>query len=145
MIIQLESITGENIAGENIAAARHDLETLAQTWGHELTDATHHRPKPAEPTHPDRDKGIDPIAVSALVLSLPSVAVAALDLADRIRKRRRADELIERPQPGRAPGGRAAARPAPTRRAELTDPRRTPRPARRRRPHRLIDTFQVNS
>ncbi len=95
MIIQLESIAGENIAGEDITAARHDLETLAQTWGHELTDATHHRPKPAEPTHPDRDKGIDPIAVSALVLSLPSVAVAALDLADRIRKRRRADELIE--------------------------------------------------
>ncbi len=33
--------------------------------------------------------------MSALVLSLPSVAVAALDLADRLRKRHRSADLIE--------------------------------------------------
>ena len=88
MIIQLEGATGENTE-----AARHGLETLARTWGHELTDATQDRPDEAEPTRSDR--AVDPIALSALLLSLPSVAVAAFDLADRIRKRRRADELIE--------------------------------------------------
>lgn len=49
---------------------------------------------------PDADtalqrKAIDPVAVAALVMSIPGAVLAALDLADRIAKRRRAKKLIE--------------------------------------------------
>ncbi len=36
--------------------------------------------------------------MTALVLSIPSAALAALDLADRIHRRRRAKELIDHAQ-----------------------------------------------
>jgi hypothetical protein len=38
------------------------------------------------------------VSVAALVLSIPSAALAVLELADRIPKRRRARELIEHAQ-----------------------------------------------
>ena len=40
-------------------------------------------------------KGVDPLAVTALVLSVPSALLAVLDIADRIKKRRTAQSLIE--------------------------------------------------
>jgi hypothetical protein len=40
-------------------------------------------------------KAIDPVAVASLVLSIPSAALAVADLADCIRKRRRAADLID--------------------------------------------------
>ena len=44
----------------------------------------------------DRDeKGIDPVAVAAVVLALPAAFIAALDLRDRIAKRKRASKLID--------------------------------------------------
>jgi len=38
---------------------------------------------------------IDPISLAALLVSIPSAALAVADLADRIQKRRRAKELID--------------------------------------------------
>jgi hypothetical protein len=38
------------------------------------------------------------VALASLVVSLPSAALAVADLADRIRKRRRAKELIDHAQ-----------------------------------------------
>ena len=38
------------------------------------------------------------MSLATLVLSIPSAALAVLDLADRIRKRRRANELIDHAQ-----------------------------------------------
>jgi hypothetical protein len=89
MIIRLEGGTTEDLG-----AAQRSLHALAHCWGHELTEA------PASATHaagPARhgDKGIDPVALTALMLSLPSAALAVFDLADRIGKRRRAQELID--------------------------------------------------
>jgi hypothetical protein len=43
----------------------------------------------------DLRKLIDPISITALIVSLPSAALAVADLADRIRKRRRAQVLID--------------------------------------------------
>ena len=40
-------------------------------------------------------KVIDPISLAALVLSVPSAILAVVDLADRIKKRRRAQQLID--------------------------------------------------
>jgi hypothetical protein len=88
MIIQLEGATAENIE-----AARRNLEALAHSWGHEIDKAPANTPEAAEAVRTN-DKGIDPVSITALVLSIPSAALAVLDLADRIHKRRRAKELI---------------------------------------------------
>lgn len=88
MIIQLAGGTAENVE-----AAKQNLAALADNWGHELTE-TPTTQQPAGPARHD-DKVIDPVSLTALVVSLPSAALAVLDLADRIRKRRRAQELID--------------------------------------------------
>ena len=89
MIIQLETATAADAE-----AARRSLQDLARSWDQEIT------PAPASTTPPARtetgdDKAIDPVSLATLAVSLPSAALAALDLADRIRKRRRAEELID--------------------------------------------------
>jgi hypothetical protein len=89
MIIQLDSATTENTG-----AARHSLEELARSWGHQI-DETPAEATPAARAGHDDGKAIDPVAVASLVLSIPSAALAVADLADRIRKRRRAADLID--------------------------------------------------
>ena len=87
MIIQLEGpATG------NVEAAKRSLEALACRWGYEIAQ----NPGGALPTatHDENRRAIDPVSVAAAVLSIPSAALAVADLADRIRKRRRASELI---------------------------------------------------
>lgn len=43
----------------------------------------------------DARKAIDPISLTALILSIPPAALAVWDLADRIKKRQRAQKLID--------------------------------------------------
>ena len=87
MIIQLESASTEHTQ-----AARRRLEAIAQNWGTEITET----PAAATETiHHDDGKVIDPVSLATLVLSIPPAALAVLDLADRIHKRRRATELID--------------------------------------------------
>jgi len=93
MIIQLESATAENVG-----AARRSLEALAHGWGHELAEGPAEATTAAETSHDDGDKVIDPVAVASLVVSIPSAVLAVQDLADRIRKRHRAQELIDHAQ-----------------------------------------------
>jgi hypothetical protein len=92
MIIQLESATAEDTS-----TARRSLEELARSWGEQITDA-HAEPPTSGLTRRSDGKVIDPVALATLVVSIPSAALAALDLADRIRKRRRAGELIKHAQ-----------------------------------------------
>ena len=89
MIIRLEGGTTEDLG-----TAQRGLHALAHRWGHELTQAPASATQAAGPAR-HGDKGIDPVALTALMLSLPSAALAVLDLADRISKRRRAQELID--------------------------------------------------
>ena len=89
MIIQLDSTTAEDTG-----AARHSLEALARGWGQEITAAPDRAAAAAGTGHGDDGKVIDPVAVASMVLSIPSAALAVADLADRIRKRRRAADLI---------------------------------------------------
>ncbi len=85
MIIQIESPDASFLD-----QARSDLQRLVGSWGHEITSAP--SAAPAE----DRDtRAVDPVALASLVVSLPSAALAVADLADRIRKRRRAAELVD--------------------------------------------------
>jgi hypothetical protein len=93
MIIQLESA-----AAENVGAARRSLEALAQSWGQEIGEGPAEATTAAGTGHDDGDKVIDPVAVASLVVSIPSAVLAVQDLADRIRKRRRAQELIDQAQ-----------------------------------------------
>jgi hypothetical protein len=92
MIVQLESATAEDTG-----MARRSLEELARSWGEEITD-THPEPLTSGITRRGDGKVIDPVALATLVVSIPSGALAAVDLADRIRKRRRAGELIDHAQ-----------------------------------------------
>jgi hypothetical protein len=75
--------------------ARRSLEVLAHSWGQEIAEAPAEATITAGTTHNDDDKFIDPVSVATLVLSIPSVALAVQDLADRIHKRRRAKQLID--------------------------------------------------
>jgi len=88
MIIQMEGATPEDLE-----AARRSLSGLAGNWGHEITDTPAQAPVAAGAGRDD--KVADPVSVATLVVSLPSAALAVLDLADRIAKRRRASELID--------------------------------------------------
>jgi hypothetical protein len=92
MIIELESATAENAE-----AAKHRLEAMAHSWGYDIAEAPAEVTATAATTHRD-DKVVDPVAVATLVTSIPSAALAVLDLADRIQKRRRAKELIDHAQ-----------------------------------------------
>jgi hypothetical protein len=91
MIIQLESATAENVG-----AAKRSLEAIVHSWGHKFTEAPAKATTAAGTIHDD--KVIDPVSVASLVLAIPSAALAVQDLADRIRKRRRARELIDHAQ-----------------------------------------------
>lgn len=80
----------------NSEAARTSLGELTHTWGHDLTEVVD------APTAPDTDhtgdKTVDPVAIAALILSIPAAALAVSDLADRIKKRHRAKDLIDHAQ-----------------------------------------------
>lgn len=90
MIIQLESASTAHTH-----AARRSLEAIAQSWGTEITETP---AAVAGTIHQDDGKVIDPASLATLVLSIPPAALAVLDLADRIHKRRRATELIDHAQ-----------------------------------------------
>ena len=88
MIVELRGTTAADVE-----AARRDLVALTRGWGHEAevsAEATR-----VEAERPD-DRGVDPVAVASLVVSIPSAALAVHDLVDRMRKRRRAKELVDR-------------------------------------------------
>jgi hypothetical protein len=95
MIIQVDGASAEDVA-----AARRSLEGLVGGWGVEVAEV------PAETTGgaqgDDRSDKVDPVALASLVIStalaIPSAVLAVKDLADRMRKRRRAKELIDRVQ-----------------------------------------------
>lgn len=83
------------VTGMDPVTVRSSLGQLAHGWGHELTPVT-----AGSLTSPvlgqDGDtKVVDPVSLAALVVSIPSAALAVVDLADRIKKRRRAAQLID--------------------------------------------------
>lgn len=89
MIVRLEARDSASLT-----SAREQLESLVRSWGHELVvDAS---ASDGSGSLRDREgKVLDPLAVATLVISIPSAVLAVIDLADRIQKRRRAQELIE--------------------------------------------------
>ena len=51
--------------------------------------------RPADTAPTGADKAVDPVAVAALVLAIPSAALAVWDLASRIQGRRKAEQVVE--------------------------------------------------
>ena len=73
-----------------------DAEGAARDLAEVLADANPRlAPRPLDTPAAVPHRTIDPVAVSALVLSIPAALLAVLDLADRVGKRRRAKRLIE--------------------------------------------------
>ncbi|MFD7411638.1 hypothetical protein [Kitasatospora purpeofusca] len=79
------------IVGPGAEAARESIAAVTADWGHPADTI----PSTTTVAGPDT-KGVDPVAVTSLLLSVPSAVLAVADIIDRIRKRRRAGELIER-------------------------------------------------
>lgn len=63
---------------------------LAESWNVHAAVQQEHRAK-----HSHAAKDIDPVTVAALVISMPGALLHVADLVDRIRKRKRAGQLIE--------------------------------------------------
>ncbi|MFF4392856.1 hypothetical protein ACFY0G_39960 [Streptomyces sp. NPDC001552] len=78
-------------AGPGAEAARESIAAVAADWSHPADTTASTATVTGSGT-----KGVDPVAVTSLLLSVPSAVLAVADIADRIRKRRRAGELIER-------------------------------------------------
>lgn len=76
-----------------LGAAGDDLAELARSWGQGVTSRSAESAAPG-----DGVRGVDPVALASLVVSLPSAALAVADLADRIEKRHRAKDLITKAQ-----------------------------------------------
>ncbi|WAL98466.1 hypothetical protein [Streptomyces sp. Je 1-369] len=83
--------------GADAEAAGKSVAELTARWGYPAVPAS-----AAEPATDPDNKVVDPVAVAALVMSIPSAMLAVADIADRIHKRRRAGDLIERAQQLRA-------------------------------------------
>jgi H+/gluconate symporter-like permease len=77
------------LSGPESEAAMQDLAASVADAGITLT------PRPLPPEAAAQHRVVDPVSVAALVVSIPAAVLAALDLADRIAKRRRAKALIE--------------------------------------------------
>ena len=132
IIIQI----GSGTAG-NVQAAQLSLVTMVHGWGHEIAEAPAEAVAAAEANLGDR-KGLDPVSLTSLVLSIPSAVLAVQDLADRIRKRRRAKELIDLAQ--QLASQRVTINVMSRNRTvqpARSHPRSAPRPASRRRSSRL--------
>ena len=84
-------------ATENVEAAGHSLAALTTSWGYHPEPAPTTTPTDDPATGPDT-KVIDPVALSSLIVSIPSAMLAVADITDRILKRRRATALIEHAQ-----------------------------------------------
>ena len=80
----------ESVDVRNLSEASDALAGLARDWGTQVTVST-----PGDVASGD-NKTADPIAVAAVVMSIPSAVWAVTDLVDRVIKRRRANDLVER-------------------------------------------------
>jgi hypothetical protein len=83
--------------GADAEAAEKNIAALTSGWGYPPEPAP-----TAEPATGPDTKGVDPLALTSLIVSIPSAMLAVADITDRIHKRRRAAELIERAQQLRA-------------------------------------------
>jgi hypothetical protein len=86
------------MADLQIILSGEKVENAAQTLSHLLvegeTSATVSRIEPTALPEVAR-RIIDPISLGALILAIPGAILAAMDITDRIRKRRKAQSLIE--------------------------------------------------
>ncbi len=85
------------IAAKDTEGARAKL--LAALSDGESIEA---KDEPRESLPDDIRKTIDPIALAALIVSIPGAILTVMDIADRIRKRRRAAAVITAAQELRA-------------------------------------------
>jgi hypothetical protein len=80
------------LSGKNVESA---AETLSQLLEEGKTGAAVSRIEPSALPEVTR-RVIDPISLGALILAIPPAILAVRDLTDRIRKRKKAQSLIER-------------------------------------------------
>ncbi len=78
------------LAGQDTGTAADELAAALAEGG----DVAVHRTEAKSLPESER-KAVDPIALASLIVSIPSATLAVWDIADRIRKRRKAQAVIE--------------------------------------------------
>jgi hypothetical protein len=79
------------LRGEGAASAAHDLQQALSTDGETVTLAA----RAPEALPEAARKAIDPISLAALIVAIPAAVLSAWDLGDRIKKRKRAETLLQ--------------------------------------------------
>lgn len=87
---------------DRLEKATGEITSIVDGWGGRV-DVTVNPSLQARAS--EQEKFVDPISAAALILSLPGAVLAAMDLADRIAKRRRAKQLIDAAKRLSADGG----------------------------------------
>ncbi len=86
------------MADLRILIAGQDSDTVATALTTVLADGMENvtiaRQRPSELPEATR-RAIDPVSIAALVLSIPGAVLAAIDLTDRLRKRKKAQAVVE--------------------------------------------------
>lgn len=90
MIIRVESNTTDSLT-----LVTNSLQELAASWGCQLREIPTDTSDAGDSAR-ESEKSVDPVALAALIVSIPSAALAVTDLADRIHERRRAKTLIDK-------------------------------------------------
>jgi hypothetical protein len=77
------------LSGADPEGAAHDLSAALADTDVQLS------PRPLDAQTAAHYKSIDPVAVAALLVSIPGAILATMDVVDRLTKRRRAKTLID--------------------------------------------------
>lgn len=85
----------EGDVASSLAPAKVGLQEMADSWGYQLREIPAQTPETGALVR-ENEKTADPVALVSMILAIPSTALAVADLADRIHKRRRAKDLIDK-------------------------------------------------
>ena len=77
-----------------LAGNQSDLAAAALVTALGPEDVEAHRQRVAEASDADR-KVVDPISLATLILSIPTAVLAVIDIVDRLKKRRKAQAVID--------------------------------------------------
>ena len=76
----------------------HDAEVIAQKISAILAEELRAQPEVSSASRPRREgsRAVDPVALAALIVSIPSAVLATLDILERMKKKREIEKALEK-------------------------------------------------